>query len=344
MSQRPLAITYCGQVANKNYIAHIAFNGAWAERAKNRATTWRLALGGRKALRADELVIFETNPHSRRLLRGRYQLDIPTWVGGTLELDHVMQRLRRSRNAKKDMSRFARAGVSYEIRKDRQAFDDFYHRMYKPYMTAVYGDRAFVMGYHDMVRRIDHCELLLIKRRDEYVSGAILVYENGMVKGWSVGVKEGDRQYVKTGALKAIDYFQAIYLHQKGFRTLHLGGSRPFLNDGVLRKKRAEGMQITDDSPLRFGLMFSPKSESFAAFLASNPLICRRDGSYWSTVVVDQDAPLSVQRFHELYDEYYVAGAAGLWILTGKNTPEPAAVPTELAGRVSVTRLAAAAF
>lgn len=340
VSGQRLSVTFCGQVTNKNYIADLAFKCTCTQTPLPRWSSWKLASRGPWGLAQDELVVFETTPRVRKLLRGRCQIYIPTWVGGTLEIDLVLNRLRRSRNAKKDMSRIRNAQFSYEVRTDPQAFDDFYVHMYVPYITKAFGNRAFVMGYQDMVSKIDRSELFLIKKGDEHVAGEIIVYEGDVPKAWSVGVRDGNREYVRAGALKAIEYFRAIYLRDKGFQTCHLGGSRPFLNDGVLRKKRAAGMQITDESPLSFGLMFAPRSDAVAAFLASNPVILSSAGRYWSAVFVDQSTPLLLQQIQELYDRYYVSGTSGLKILLGERTPEPVAIPAGMDGQISVTPLA----
>ncbi|HWR72226.1 MAG TPA: GNAT family N-acetyltransferase, partial [Nitrospirota bacterium] len=192
------------------------------------------------------------------------------------------------------------------------AFEYFYSNMYLPYIKNRYGDRAFPMSHEDMVGKLGCSELLFLTVRGERVAGDILLYEGDRARAWSTGVKDGDFSYVKAGAMKALDYLRYQYLAERGYKALHMGGSRPFLLDGVLRHKRELRVRVSDHTKRYFSLSFTEGSVGAGAFLANNPFVYESQGTYRGALFIDPDLPLSPERLREIYDKYHMDGLAGL--------------------------------
>jgi hypothetical protein len=274
--------------------------------------------------------IVELEARERERLRGRYQVCVPCWVGGEIDLAAAVARTRQSKNAKEDLRRIRRDQIDYEVTRSDRAFEQFYANMYKPYIETVYGDRAFFMSHAEMTRMRDRSELLVVKMKGEAVAGLIILYENGRPRAWSLGVKDGNRAYVKAGALRALDYLLVSYFTGKGYSTVHMGASRPFLEDGVLRHKRRIGLRLTDHTSRSYALQPMPGSHAAAAFLKSNPFIgLGQDGNLRGMVFIDDEAGLAKSQLQRLIEEYEIPGLSGFEFCAAADMQPRLFVPTE---------------
>lgn len=300
----PLTILYAGQLENKNYIAHLAFVARPTETALGPRWVWR-------ALRASpagaDVRIAELDTGLARILRNRFRFYLPCWIGGEIDLTQAVRHIRRSKNAKEDLRRIRRDGIGYDVARGAAAFAQFYSEMYRPYIETVYGDRAFAMSYDEMIGKLDRSELFLVTRGGEPVAGLIIIYEARGPRAWSLGVKDGDRALVKAGVLRALDYLLVFYLAENGHASVHMGASRPFLKDGVLRHKRRIGLRISDSTARGFALQPTPQSSGARAFLSENPFIFQRDGQYVGAVFA-ADASLPAERLAQYRRDYGIAG------------------------------------
>jgi hypothetical protein len=209
--------------------------------------------------------------------------------------------------------------------------------MYVPYIERVYSDHAFFMSQAEMMRMRDCAELFLVKMKGEAVAGVIIVYENGRPRAWSLGVKDGNRSYVKAGALRALDYLLVFYLAGKGHATVHMGASRPFLKDGVLRHKRRIGLRLTNHTSRSYALQVTHGSRAAEAFLKSNPFIGLGEDESLRGMLFLDDGSVSSPQLQRLVAEYGIPGlasfdfysAVGMQALTfvpSKSTAESVAV------------------
>jgi hypothetical protein len=143
--------------------------------------------------------------------------------------------------------------------------------MYLPYANETYAGMMFLMPHEDLRKFMAQSELLWVKSGAEKVAGLMLRYDGDIIRAYVLGVKDGDPQYVKSGALGAAYYFAILHLTERGAQRLHLGGSRPFLRDGVLQYKKKWGIRIVDKSPQVFVLTQTRNTRASLSFLANNP-------------------------------------------------------------------------
>jgi hypothetical protein len=321
----PLAILFTGQLENKNYLAHLAFAPSPTERALGRR--WIGSVFHRTAMAEDQqpdIRIAELDAWQRRLLRDRFRFFVPCWVGGEIDIAPAVQHIRKSKNAKEDLRRIRRDRMTYEIARGAADFEQFYFRMYQPYIAKLYGDRAFSMSYEEMMHQRERSELFLVKKDGEPVAGLILRYDAENPRAWSLGIKDGDRALVKAGALRALDYLLFFYLAEKGHAKVHMGASRPFLKDGVLRHKRRIGLRICGSTARGFAISPAAASPAAQAFLVDNPFIFENNGAYAGAVFVDVDskpAP-SAEQLRQWRSEYETPGLHGIVVLAAGNGEE----------------------
>lgn len=266
----PLTVFFSGQLENKSFLASMLLRDGVAERHW-RAWSWRLPRQTAKYEAEHALVILEQERLTPNLSPNCYY--IPCWVGGIIDFNVLEDRRRHSNNVKEDLRRIRKYGLDYVVERDRERLERFYDEMYVPYVRCVHGDRAFVTPRHEFLAKLNDAELLVIRQGGESIAGGVLLYEEGRVRSWCLGVKNGDRRYLREGAIAALYHYQASYLIAKGYTQVHVGGSRPFLNDGVLRYKMKWGMRVADRAPKWLMLRYSSLTPAAAACLVRNPFI-----------------------------------------------------------------------
>lgn len=312
-SGAPLVIVCAGQLENKNYLAHLAFADSPAERALGARWLWTLLPPkGKRESGGVDVRIIELYESQRHWLGARFQFFVPIWIGGELDLQRAVARQQRSKNARYFLRQLQKNETTYEVTRDPKAFEDFYSNMYLPYIRNRYGDRAFPMSHEDMMGKLGCSELFFVTVNGERVAGDILLYEDNGVRAWSTGVKDGDPSYVMAGAMKALDYLRVQYLAERGYKSLHMGGSRPFLLDGVLRHKKERRVRLSNHTKRYFSLSLTEGSVGTGAFLANNPFIYESQGAYRGALFIEPDSTLSPERLRQLHDEYHMEGLAGL--------------------------------
>lgn len=280
-SGAPLTLLFSGSLENKNYLAHLSLAGTDEERHQ-RVPFWRL---GRLLRRhADALTIVERKERPKHTPAGTVY--IPCWIGGEIDLAKAELLRRTSGQVNADMRRIRKRSYEMAVERGSERLLAFYEEMYRPYLRNVYGARAFAASRSEVEAKAGIAELVLVREQGEPVAGQILVYENDRARGWLIGVRNGDRRYVREGAIAAVYQYTTRYLAGRGFERVHAGASRPFLNDGVLRYKGKWGMRITDHAPKWFAMTLPTAGEAALSFLTQNPFVYEIEDKYYAALFV----------------------------------------------------------
>lgn len=351
-SGAPLRILFSGQLENRNYIAGLAFRDACAQRDLGRKNRRRLLAEGWRLADADLSFVEAAVPLARREAAPEAFL-VPTWIGGEVDIAQALRRLQASKSTRQNLRRLHDCGARLEVRRERAACEAFYDTMYAPYIGARFGERAFTMRREEMAAAEPRSELLLLMIDGVAIVGQIVLYEPARVRLWSVGVKDGDRGYLKGGTMQALDDLTLRYLAGQGHRAVHLGASRPFLHDGALGYKRRLGMRITDHGGRGFVLRHRSDSRAAGAFLAANPFVYIDDGQFKAAIHVEKSAAETQASRPNVQERYALAGLAAVSVFalpaaggTEKNEATrhaAAAAPQSRTRRTFVTALAATA-
>jgi len=314
VSGHPLTVFFAGQFENKNYIADLAFDGSHTETACRKMWLWNVFKLAKERSGDYALVIIDVQVPWYRLFKSPHAFLIPCWIRGEVDLAVASGQFKRSESVKSDLRKIRQNDLQYRVTRDEHEFDHFYHRMYLPYVTRTFGDRAYSMTYAEMMKELDHCELLLVKDDADDVAGMILVYDGAEVRAWSLGVKDGDPAYVKAGALAALYYFSMSHLINKGYQRLHLGATRAFLRDGVLLYKKKWGTRIVGSSRRWFVLNPLRNIIGVKAFLANNPFVFESDGRLNGALFVGQGPSFADDEVHKLQKDCRELGIQSLKI------------------------------
>jgi len=314
-SQIPLTLVYFGNtVETRKYWSRLVFGPSFEEVNSRALWLWQAAHRLRKGGFKYDLALMET-PYSLRALVGEGGVFVANWVSGWVNIaPEDMAALFKNSSLRSDLRVIKRSGLSYEVTKDPRAFDDFYYHMYVPHISKTHGDTAVVMRYGPKRKDFEKCELLVVRRGGESISGVLLVYSDDGPRLWSLGIRDGDGGLMRDGGTAALFYFGCQYLSEKGFKKVHMGFSRPFMRDGVLRFKKKWGIRLTDSDPVGVVLQANFTSAGVRAFLLNNPFIYVEHGSLKGAVFLEKLPESKNESLTSLLKDYEFAGLTGMAI------------------------------
>ena len=175
-------------------------------------------------------------------------------------------------------------------------------------------------------------ELLLVKRGNEYVSGMLIYKAHSIPIVSYAGVKDGNRDLVKQGAISALYYYTIVWAKEKGYTKLDFGHCRPILNDGVFLYKKKFGMRIqrSPRSHRTLYLSINRFNSSLEQFFANNPLVHEDQGELKGLLFVQRDDQSTRQAVEVLKRKYSIPGLEDFTVVlpdgtttqTSKQNPE----------------------
>lgn len=319
-SGQKLVIIYAGREKDKNFIVKLAFDGTFEENYIGKAWLWKLQKIAMKDNYDCSLMIVETPCLFRTFWGEKKCFYVPSWVSGAIDISVNNPTLFKQRNTslKSDLNKIKRNNLRFEVTKDLSQLRNFYCNMYKPHINKSHGNRAVEMSYeHVKSQFTGHGslnDLLLIKQGDEDRAGVVLSYHRDRARLWFLGVKDGDLNYVRDGAIGALFYFSIQYLAEKGITKIDFGASRSFLKDGVLRFKRKWNQIISRERKMLF--LFKPLSITGGAkaFFLNNPFIYEDKTGLNGAIFLTNDQSLSGRDFAKIYKDHYIPGLSKLVI------------------------------
>jgi len=327
-SRQNLAIIYAGREKDKNYLVKLAFDGTFEEKYMGKAWLWKLHEIAKGDSDDCSLMIVEVPRLFRTFLGKKKCFYVPSWVTGGIDISVDNPSLFKHRNTslKSDLSKIKRNEFQFEVTRNLSRLHDFYCNMYKPYITKAHGNSAVEMSFEHVKSKFTKSgmlnDLLLIKQGDEYRAGVMLSYRREWARLWFLGVKDGNVDYVRDGAIGALFYFSVQYLSEKGVTKIDFGASRPFLKDGVLRFKRKWNQRISREKKIIF--LFKPLSmtEGLKGFFLNNPFTYEDRAELNAAIFVGSDQSLSRNDFTRIYKNSYLNGLSKLVIFQFGQTNE----------------------
>jgi len=274
----------------------------------------------------------------RILFKKRKCFYVPCWIYGEIDISVDDSSLIKSKSLKSDLRKIRKNKLHFELTNELSQFHNFYYNMYLPYITKCHGNRAVIVIYDSMEKEFKNCDLLFVKKGKEYIAGALIAYTKNRAHLRFLGVKEGNSDYVKEGAIGALYYFPVHYLKEKGYKRLRLGGTRAFLKDGVLWYKKKWGLQIIDTHQM--GFLIKPLSKTVGAkgFFLNNPFIYMDKTRVNGAIFVESNQSFSKEDFRKMYKSYYLPGISKLFIYRfGKGDSKiREVVPSEFSDKMTI--------
>jgi hypothetical protein len=213
--------------------------------------------------------------------------------------------------------------------------------MYLPYMTHRHGNRNVAAHYDALVRYWESrtCELFLIKKENEYIGGQVIDFEEDNPRLVILGIKDANPRYLKYGAGAAGYYLASSYLAKRGYRSLHLGASRPFLKDGVLQFKKRRGLRLIPEREKGFLVKPLSPSTGLRGFFLRNPFIYTHRRRLYAAIFVEKDEVCSCdESLEDLCKSFYLNGLSKVSIYplkVNENNPKKG-VPSVFSDKIRI--------
>lgn len=316
-SQQSLTVLFSGDENNMYYVINTLFGDSEIQMHKSDIWPKRVWRYAQRSNAKHDLAIIQADTIPHEIKSANKAFILPNWIGGVKDLNQGIQLAAQDSQIKSDIRRIKKNRLGYRVSNEEKDFDRFYYEMYLPYIKKIYGNFAFLMTHEEMVATLPQCKLFLITQDGEDIAGGIHVYDGTkQVRAWSIGVKDGDREWVKMGALSALEYFETVYLLEKGYLRLHRGASRPFLNDGVLRFKLKRGMAITNQTERSLVLLPLKNTPGVCEFLQNNPFLYVDGEELHGAIFISSDTPCNQDVADSLYKKWFASDAVNLNIFS----------------------------
>lgn len=229
-----------------------------------------------------DLFVAATTPALARLFASRGFSIVPAAVrfwGAPEAL--LAARAAASKSLRSDLNLVRRAAYGAEIwpyTPERSAL--FYERYALPHASARFSQRMAVPPFAQVDRwfACGFAVAILPPRAVEADALAVVVPRGRVLCISHLGTKDGDPALLAQGVIAALYDFLIRLAHERGFRLIDCGRSRPWQADGVARYKWKWGFRPAVDrlTTLEYAVA-TPRSESSAArrFLQSGPFVRR---------------------------------------------------------------------
>jgi hypothetical protein len=310
-SGEPLSVLCAAGDQTRGYLTQLLFREGVRESDLGSLWLWELASSRRARKRGCSLVVIQVEPFLRKLLEEDDWFFIPLWVVGTVALPIPAKALKH-KAIRSDLQAIEHAGLQSRVTRELELFDDFYHAMYVPHVTKAHAASVYVTPYDEMRARLPDSELVLVHDEERDVAGMLVLYEEARPRLWSAGVRDGDRRYLKQGALSAVYHYSLQHLAGKQFSSASLGLSRAFLNDGVLRYKRKWGQTLAGTAAARIALKVVADTPASRACLQSNPFVFETSGTLYGAVFLAHQDAVTADDVNRLRKQYWHDGLSKL--------------------------------
>ncbi|MBI5149421.1 MAG: hypothetical protein HZA28_01440 [Candidatus Omnitrophica bacterium] len=232
---------------------------------------------------------------------------IPKWVDRVNDSFNGFSDFARTknRNVYSDIQALKKYNYDHEFTRDEVLLKFFYEKMYVPYIHNRYPDEKMLLPYAAIREDFKKGWLLLVRDKStgKYVSGSIVNMHRGVFSPRKIGILDGDFELLKKEVLSAlyVGYFR--FMEQNKLRRINVGGSRAFLNDGVLKYKEkwAPVVQFNHHHDNVFILRICRPAEAMDRFLLKNPFISMEKGQLVGNVFVAADINFEADSLKKIY-------------------------------------------
>lgn len=322
---------------DRSFVLGELLGDGYRERCIGRTWLWNLSKVWARSGEHCCAAVIRIRPGFCRLLGSEKWLRIPAWVNGEVDLP-LSPNVLASGNVKKDLRKIRKNELTFEVTRDIEKFDDFYQHMFVPHIARVHGRGARIWPREFVLEHFENGELLLVNKGGRSIAGGLISYAETVPLLAVMGVRDGNREFVREGTIGARYHFTFRHLVEKGFAKVALGRSRAFLDNGVLRYKKKLGVRLVGPTEGYFYLRAPHDSEASRALLKNNPLIFENDGLLYGAVFVEADGnPLSDEDFRRLGREYLYEGLSRILIVPLDPSGQIGTVPPELADEMSIS-------
>jgi hypothetical protein len=195
------------------------------------------------------MVISEISPKVLNYYRKLDGYIVPEWVKMRINIDRPLSEIchRNNSDFSEVQRRIRKYNLTPELLYDKKSVDDFYDKFYLPYLTKRHGEEAWIEDIN-IIREDSRTSFILAVKENGVTAGSCLVRKTPEALFLTrLGLLEGNEEYRRHGVIGAIYYFCVVEGQKLGCRYLELGGTRPFLTDGLTKFKSGLGAEFVSN-------------------------------------------------------------------------------------------------
>ena len=315
-SRESLDVFYFGVGENLSYLAKLLYSEHQVAIQAADVNPWRARAWCNKFQAGVDLVILDLPWPVCKFVRNEGFLTLPPWVNMVIPIGETWDSVvsRWAKNVKgEDLRRIRKHQLNFRMVDAEQAFRDFYHAFYVPYVTMRFGEAVFIEPEAKVVAVHEYGEIIEILHEDSVIAAGVLIHDDGSLGFHWTGMPVDVDPTMRDGAFAALYYFIVRLAYERGCDEVDCYTSRPSLADGVLRYKRKWGAILSGCEDLNGQIMLKPMRKNLAvtAFLEHNPLITLVDGRFVARLLF-KESEVSAARVLETVDAYYTDGLTSL--------------------------------
>jgi hypothetical protein len=252
------------------------------------------------------ICVREYTPRVARLLRETAAFQVPDWVEQEIALhgswDDTVSRFRKNTRST-DLRKVRKYNFGHDVTTDRETIGYFYDNLYVPHISARFQEAAEIIDRDWLIAVAHDSGLLRILNQDQFIAGAVLHYARDYLDWiWVGAAKQVDNELNK-GAFSALYFHSIRHAHDKGFKRMKIGNTRPLLSDGVYRYKRKWGARVTHGrySSTQWLIDFNYRVGAVQHWLESSPfLTLEGDGFNANVFTFDGSAGNALAKAEEI--------------------------------------------
>jgi hypothetical protein len=153
-----------------------------------------------------------------------------------------------SESTRRKIRRVLDGEYGWQVERDKASLHYFYHRCYRPYALARFGEFAQIFRYQKVRRLFRTGMLVFIRRGEDLVAACICRRIDGTLWFELAGFDAENDELMDPGAGDALYYALLELAFEQRCTHINFRDTRPFLNDGSLQYKLRWGGRLVNEN------------------------------------------------------------------------------------------------
>lgn len=278
---------------------------------------WRLHSTLQEKERDFDLVLARVDRLAARWFFPPTYLRVPEFIDtGRVLPDNPALLLRASESLTQDIRVTRKNGFETHISRVLDDFEEFYHSMYVPFISARHGAVGRPRNEISLRNCFRRGGLIWLVRSGERLAGLVFELTGDVLSLRAYGARDGYAGLTKKGVPRNVSAASATYFHamthaaKSGCQFVDFGGCRACLTDGLLFYKRKWGVEVRIKSANQFYTLvrWASWNTAVATFLADLPLL-HENGRHLTAITAIPLAQMATQADADrIYRALYLPG------------------------------------
>jgi len=241
-------IVVSGNARSLLQIGHLFFEKEFDQEQIEKIALWKLSDQTQQWLaEGADLVVCELGRLHPYRPKSAITITSPVWIDQVITIPKRLETLisgKKSRNIRNILNRSRKNGFNYRFSQLSSDFDNFYYKMYLPFVKNRHGDLASLRHYKSMRRLFAKGGILLVTQHDKPVAGALCSIRGNTCFDLYGGVLEANPELIQQGVQTILTWYVLTWASGEGAKTYNMGGSQAYCSNPSFTAKRRWGARV----------------------------------------------------------------------------------------------------